>query len=421
MEALDARRLSTWINEQCDCTSLDRDTLARMLHNGGASGLVADIGETHPHLFADTPAYVSRGDFARMERLVTAIEDLSSQTDYQAEVLLRAPAAAQVDYGPRGALMGYDFHLSPDGPRLIEINTNAGGAFLNAAVCGAQRVCCEAARSLGRIACPHDVSARLADMFVSEWRLQRRSGAPGLIAIVDDDPSEQYLYPEFLLAVGTLKSHGLDAVVADPSALEHREGKLWLGDRVVDLVYNRLVDFDLSEARHAALRHAYLRGDAVVTPNPFVHAVLADKRNLATISDAATLAGFGIDEDKRKVFAAVPKTWLVTGEMADQFWNERKRLFFKPVAGHGGKAVYRGDKVTKRVWAEILSGGYVAQESIAPSERLVRLRGESLRRKLDVRLYTYAGKTLLAAARLYQGQTTNFRTLGGGFAPVIVI
>ncbi len=30
-------------------------------------------------------------------------------------------------------------------------------------------------------------------------------------------------------------------------------------------------------------------------------------------------------------------------------------------------------------------------------------------------------KVLLVAARLYQGQTTNFRTLGGGFAPVFVI
>jgi hypothetical protein len=28
---------------------------------------------------------------------------------------------------------------------------------------------------------------------------------------------------------------------------------------------------------------------------------------------------------------------------------------------------------------------------------------------------------LLLAARLYQGQTTNFRTPGGGFAPVVVV
>ena len=38
--------------------------------------------------------------------------------------------------------------------------------------------------------------------------------------------------------------------------------------------------------------------------------------------------------------------------------------------------------------------------------------------KLDVRNYVYDGVTQLMTARLFQGQTTNFRTAGGGFAPV---
>ena len=38
--------------------------------------------------------------------------------------------------------------------------------------------------------------------------------------------------------------------------------------------------------------------------------------------------------------------------------------------------------------------------------------------KLDVRNYVYDGMTQLMTARLFQGQTTNFRTAGGGFAPV---
>ena len=39
--------------------------------------------------------------------------------------------------------------------------------------------------------------------------------------------------------------------------------------------------------------------------------------------------------------------------------------------------------------------------------------------KFDLRAYTYAGKVQLLAARTYSGQTTNFRTEGGGFAPVL--
>lgn len=39
--------------------------------------------------------------------------------------------------------------------------------------------------------------------------------------------------------------------------------------------------------------------------------------------------------------------------------------------------------------------------------------------KVDIRCYAYRGQVLLYAARMYQGQTTNFRTPGGGFAPVL--
>ena len=41
--------------------------------------------------------------------------------------------------------------------------------------------------------------------------------------------------------------------------------------------------------------------------------------------------------------------------------------------------------------------------------------------KFDVRCYVYDSKVQLIAARLYQGQTTNFRTPGGGFALVRVV
>jgi len=89
--------------------------------------------------------------------------------------------------------------------------------------------------------------------------------------------------------------------------------------------------------------------------------------------------------------------------------------------GYGSKAVYRGDKITRGVFDEITNGEYVAQAFAPPSERMMRVEGEAASRKVDVRIYAYAGKALLAVARLYQGQTTNFRTPGGGFAPVFAV
>jgi hypothetical protein len=58
---------------------------------------------------------------------------------------------------------------------------------------------------------------------------------------------------------------------------------------------------------------------------------------------------------------------------------------------------------------------------VPPGERLIQVDGVQADLKFDVRAYTYAGKVQLLAARVYSGQTTNFRTQGGGFAPIIVL
>ena len=224
-----------------------------------------------------------------------------------------------------------------------------------------------------------------------------------------------------MLARQTFLKAGRDALIADAGQLRYQQGRLLTGDMEVGLVYNRLVDFALERPEHAALNAAYRDGAVVLTPNPHTHALLADKRNLTLLSDPAALEAYGLSPEVRSRLAGIPRTVLVMPENADALWHSRKTLFFKPAGGHGSKAVYRGDKVTRGVWAEIARGGYVAQEFAAPGERVVRLDGAAVARKMDVRLYTYAGRILLAAARLYQGQTTNFRTPGGGFAPVFAI
>ena len=258
-------------------------------------------------------------------------------------------------------------------------------------------------------------------MFHAEWRRQRGDGFAQRIAIVEDRPEQQYLYPEFVLARQLFRKHGIDAVIADASDLRYEHGRLLVGGQHVDLAYNRLVDFSLERPEHDALRAAYRDGAVVLTPNPHNHALFADKRNLVLLSDPAALEAWGLPAELRAHLAGIPHTTLVTPDNADALWQSRKHLFFKPTSGHGGKAVYRGDKLTKAVWAEIGRGGYVAQAFAAPGERVIRIDGATQTRKMDVRLYTYAGQLLLSAARLYQGQTTNFRTPGGGFAPVFTI
>jgi hypothetical protein len=163
-------------------------------------------------------------------------------------------------------------------------------------------------------------------------------------------------------------------------------------------------------------------GAAVVTPHPRVHALQADKRNLITLGNDALLASWGVsDTDRATLRGVVPATQDVTPANAEALWAQRKQLFFKPVAGYGAKAAYRGDKITRKVWADVTAGGFVAQALVPPSERLVDVDGTPTRLKLDLRAYAWRGQVQLLAARTWAGQTTNFRTAGGGFSPVVVL
>jgi hypothetical protein len=64
-----------------------------------------------------------------MAWVVDAVEAAAQLPGYREAALSWAPPIANLDHGPIGALMGYDFHVTASGPKLIEVNTNAGGAF----------------------------------------------------------------------------------------------------------------------------------------------------------------------------------------------------------------------------------------------------------------------------------------------------
>ena len=419
------------LNSACFCFSLDENALARALDSElGRPGLSAMVRQRCPFLFAAVPVFVAAPQLHRMARVMQAVESVVALPAYREQVLAAAPAIARLGTsGPLGVFFGYDFHLNQDRLGLIEINTNAGGAMLNAVLARAQRACCAAVDGMvPTLASVAAFEQRIVDMFRSEWQRSRLASAARpltSIAIVDLAPEEQYLYPEFLLFQQLFERHGLRAVITDPAALEWRDGALWHGDLPIDLVYNRLTDFYLDEASSAALREAYVQQAVVLTPHPQAHALYADKRHLALFSDAVRLQALGVPAATQQILLEhVPHTEVVDAADAQRLWDARRNLFFKPTAGFGSRAAYRGDKLTKRVWQDILAGDYVAQAIVTPGERMVDdddteqavKTGKAM--KFDLRAYTYDGAVQWVAARLYQGQTTNFRTPGGGFAPV---
>jgi hypothetical protein len=406
------------LNRECFCIGTDLDALHAWLERDlAAHGLARPIVESHPHLFSALPVFVSRTQIERMQAIVAAVETVVASPAYRAAALADAPPIAHRAPGNPGVLTSYDFHLAAPGPQLIEINTNAGGALLCAALARAQRACCPEVESLLSNAsgdAPLD-AALLAD-FREDWRLARGARPLERIAIVDRAPAEQYLYPEFLLFQRLFEENGIEALVADPGELGLDRSGVHCAGRRIDLVYDRLTDFYLEEDANAVLRRAYAQDAVVLTPHPHAHALYANKRNLVRLTDRALLAGWSIDADVAEtLLGGVPQTCIVDRDSAQTFWETRKDWFFKPARGFGSRGSYRGDKITRKAFAAVVDGDYVAQRLVPPSERSPADAGVL---KVDIRAYVYRGRLRLIAARLYQGQTTNFRTPGGGFAPV---
>jgi hypothetical protein len=370
---------------------------------GSAHGLPENWLAQRSHLFSEATVTLSAAQIAQVNNTIRAIERVVALPAYQQQALAQAPTIAQHDPGTASVLFGYDFHLTADGVKLIEINTNAGGAFVTALLHQAQT----------------DQFAtwqqRLLEMFFTEWRMKRGEQPLQRVAIVDQDSAAQFLYPEFLILQQWLKQHNIDCVIADPQQLSFKNQQLCVDNLSIDLVYNRLTDFMLAEPEHNVLAQAYQADAIVLTPHPHAHALYANKNNLVLLSNATLLQQWGVaDKDIEVLLQVVPHTVLVTPAQADNLWNARKQLFFKPLAGHASKGTYRGSKLTRGVFDDILRSDYVAQEFVPASEQPV---GETSL-KVDLRAYVYRGEVLGFVARLYQGQVTNMQTAGGGFAVV---
>lgn len=321
-------------NIQCLCRTLDREKLYATLQAQTDSDIFREyFTGSHSAVIADTPVFIGREHAEKMRSVISAIEKIAQTPEYCRAVAAHAPTIAQFDPGARGVMMGYDFHLGPDGPKLIEINTNAGGALINAYLAQAHRACC----GMTANAEPSDLQAMdpanaIFESFIGDWRRQRGDAPLETIAIVDEDPESQFFYPELLLFKTLFERRSVRAVIAPPETFEHSNGALICDTRSVDLVYNRQTDFAFEKVQSAAIRSAYLANDVVVTPNPRVHALLADKRNLIFLCDEDRLRKWNIDDNTIKLLTdAIPRTVVLDPDRADSFWADRKNCFSNPL------------------------------------------------------------------------------------------
>lgn len=370
----------------------------------------------HPYteVISSQPAFLPRRSFRQMAQLVRILYRLSRNPAYRARLWPKLPEIAQFDPGHDALMMGYDFHQTAAGPRLIEVNTNAGGWLPALLACYGETV-------LNPAKLPPRARARLLDPFREELRAWNgdRPRQPTALAIIDDEPNAQFLYGEMAYCRQLLaEAWKVPVILVDAAELTAGTEGIRHGGDKIELIYNRHCDFYLEDPALVGLRAAYRTGTVCLSPNPFAYGLLADKRRLTLWSDGEALAELGLaGEERRLLTELVPLSRLLADLDRQSLWREKKNWVFKPVNRFGSQGVLLGAKLTRGRFDLLDPQETLVQRYIPPS-----LTGgeEFPEMKTDFRLYAYRDRVLGVTARLYRGQVTNLRTVGGGFAPVIL-
>ena len=334
------------------------------------------------------------------QAFVSAAFLLRSQPKYIEHYAPSLAALEIADPGNKSVMMSYDFHLDKDQQlKLIEINTNA--AFMIMAM---------EMYELHKKAFPvADFSnSEIKSMFEQELQFQGKTAKTNLrVAIIDEVPSQQRLYIEFLVCQQILKSFGWTVEIQDFQAE--------LG--TYDLIYNRYNDFFLNGPQSKNLKDLFLSRKVCFSPNPNEYFLLADKERLIEWQKPDFLESMLLDP---QIIATIrghlPGAQILNQGSAEALWAQRKQLFFKPMRAYGSKQSYRGASIARKAFQEMLQDGFIAQEYIPAPEITFETATGPQNFKYDLRFYAYQGRVQTAIARLYQGQVTNLKTPLGGFA-----
>lgn len=291
-----------------------------------------------------------------------------------------------------GACMSYDFHVNANGGvDLIEINTNASFLALGLELYQALKL-------------PEVTSNftenKLIEMFQKENQLGGNKNFS--VVIVDEKPTQQRLFVEFLVYQSLFKKFGIPCEIADVSETEKIQ--------VASLVYNRHTDFYLATPISEDIKKLFNAEQIQLTPNPYEYFLLADKERF-------------IDWTSQNEVEK-PASLLTTYDLGKSdhatLWANRKNFFFKPKTAFGGKQTYKGASISRKVFDEVFNSHFIAQKLSPAPELEVEYKGVKTKMKYDLRCYAYQDELQMIIARLYQGQSTNLRTEGGGFACIVL-
>ncbi|MBX3086543.1 MAG: hypothetical protein KF716_33225 [Anaerolineae bacterium] len=236
------------------------------------------------------------------------------------------------------------------------------------------------------------------------------------------------------------EEHGVKTILADPRAVEYRDGHLWKDDFRIDFIYKRVLCSEL--VQRMTIDNPIVRAvkdRAVCMSNAFSAKLMAKKASFALLSDERNAHYFD-EAEQRAVEAHIPWTRIIEDrktifhgkeiDLLSFVSQNQQQLVLKPNDEYGGKGVLIGWETDAETWNNALrfalSNPYVVQERvrIAYEDFAASVDGKLTinERLVDADPFIFKGQTVSGAlTRLSSVTLLNVTAGGGSVVPTFVV
>ena len=396
------------------------------------------------------PQLVARPQWEELRRCGVAVIEIAARVARHAFggdvgrlcAFLRTPAAeaewVAIDPGPPDVVLSrVDGFLTPEGPRFVELNSDAPAGFGYGDRMARLLMELPVFRAFaGEVKVSYRPSEdSLVRAVAACWRSAGGTGRPR-VAIVDWAEVRTRADQEILREA--FAARGFDCVLADPREMEVRGGRLHEPGGPVDLVYRRAV---LSELVGREIEVQPFMGAYRHRLCPFVNSfrcrLSEDKAFFALLTDDA-FSHLLSPEEQALVARVLPWTRRVEERRTRKDGREidlvpwvlehRDELVLKPAHEYGGRSVFLGWETEAPDWHAAvdaaLEGAWVVQQRVAiPEEPFPVLEGGRLDfvpLKVNTNPFYVRGEPAGAVTRTSRLGVINVSS-GGGSVPTFIV
>lgn len=343
-------------------------------------------GKPVPFLYH--PMFFTEEDIKKFEDMVDTLISISNKvTDkylkskdfrkkFEYSPLLEELILIDNGYDINVPIARYDlFYGCNDDYKFCEFNTDGSSAMNEDNTIGRILLETEALKEFART---YDLSLfelinSWVDDIISIYNKWSEKGDKPNIAIVDF--VESATSSEFEVFKNAFIKKGYNAIIADPRDLKYRNGKLYYNDYRIDLVYRRIVTFELIEKANEIpdFIEAY-RNKAFCCVGSIRSQIMHNKIIFKILHDEDTLEILS-EKEREFVRKHIPVTGLFKGdrEVFEKVLNNKDKYIMKPYDLNASRGVYAGKDLSFEEWKKKLEESwnkdYLYQEYFEPYKR----------------------------------------------------